>query len=437
MNKKYTDSADTVQSGDKKTGKTEEESRQPDMYGKGVPESTPLRSGLPDHLKRLVIKVGSRVLVDKQGRPDTGQIAGLIDQVADLHRRNYEVILVSSGAIAAGVQSLGMSQRPVNLPDLQMAAAIGQGVLLNLYTEQLARHRFRIGQVLLTHSDLNDRVRHLNARNTILAMLRNRIIPVVNENDVVAVDEIRFGDNDLLAAMVATLIDADLLVLLTTSDGLFRTEKGKLVERIPVLDDITDETLSMAQGKGSGWSSGGMGSKLQSADRAIKAGTPVVIADGVYDQILRRILDGEDVGTLITGSARQQKLKARKKWIAFFHRTQGSVYVDDGAARAILEEGHSLLPVGVVQTEGRFQAGALVNIRTGGGKTIARGLTSYNRDDIERIKGRRSADIPFILGDRHFKEIIHRDNMVITAKAAVKKQKDPPGTQKDINKRKQ
>ncbi len=374
-----------------------------------------IREGLPKDVRRLVIKAGSRVLVDQHGRPDPVKISGLVDQIADLHRRNYEVIFVSSGAIAAGVESLGWPQRPVNLPDLQMAAAIGQGVLLNLYSGQLARHGCRIGQVLLTHADLNDRSRHLNARNTIMAMLRNRIIPVINENDVVAVDEIRFGDNDLLAAMASTLIDADLLILLTTSDGLYHSENGRLLERIPQLDDITDETLSMAQGKGSSWSSGGMGSKLQSADRAIRGGTPVVIANGNQDQVLRRILDSEDVGTLITGTSNQRKLNARKKWIAFFHRPQGSLYVDEGASSAILDQGHSLLPVGVVRTEGRFRAGALVNIRDRNGKTLARGLTAYNRSDIERIKGLRSADIPFVLGERHFKEVIHRDNMVLVS----------------------
>ncbi len=375
--------------------------------------SRPLRNGLPDNIRRLVVKAGSRVLVDDHGRPDRDQITALIDQIAGLHGKGYEVIFVSSGAIAAGVQALGWTHRPVGLPDLQMAAAVGQGVLLNFYSEQLARHGCRLGQVLLTHADLNDRVRHLNARNTIMAMLRNRVIPVVNENDVVAVDEIRFGDNDLLAAMAATLVDADLLVLLTTSNGLFRTEDGRLTERIPQLEDITDETLEMAQGKGSSWSSGGMASKLQSADRANQAGTPVIIADGHQPDILERLLAGEDHGTLIRGASNRQKLRARKKWIAFFHRPQGSIYVDEGAGRAIVAKGHSLLPVGVQRAEGKFRAGALVNIRNAEGRTIARGLTSYDREDIERIKGRRSADVPFILGDRHHVEVIHRDNMVL------------------------
>ncbi len=381
----------------------------------GEPETgnKSFRNGLPDTIRRLVIKVGSRVLVDDKGQPDPKQIAGLTDQIAGLHRKGYEVVFVSSGAIAAGVQALGWSHRPVSLPDLQMSAAVGQGVLLSCYSDHLARHGCKLGQVLLTHADLNDRVRHLNARNTIMAMLRNRVIPVVNENDVVAVDEIRFGDNDLLAAMVATLVDADLLLLLTTSDGLFRTEGGRLTERIPQLDDITDETLEMAQGKGSNWSSGGMASKLQSADRANRAGTPVIIANGHQENILERLLGGEDLGTLVSGPASRQKLKARKKWIAFFHRPQGSIYVDDGACRAIVKKGHSLLPVGIRRAEGKFRAGSLVNIRNTEGKTIARGLTAYDRDDIERIMGKRSVDVPFVLGDRHHVEVIHRDNMVI------------------------
>lgn len=385
----------------------------------GIPEpahhTEPGVSGrvLPPNIRRLVVKAGSRVLVDSNGRPDPKQIKNLIGQIAALHQRGIEVLFVSSGAIAAGVQALGWKQRPVSLPDLQMAAAVGQGLLLNLYSEQLSRHQCIPGQVLLTHSDLNDRVRHLNARNTIMTMLRNRIIPVINENDVVAVDEIRFGDNDLLAAMAATLVDADLLVLLTTSDGLFRSEGGRMIERIPQLDDITDETLEMAHGKGSSWSSGGMASKLQSADRANRAGVPVIIANGNEEQILDSLLRGEDKGTLISGNHHNQKLRARKKWIAFFHRPQGSIYVDEGACRAIKVKGHSLLPVGIQFTEGKFRAGALVNIRSTDGKTIARGLTAYDRDDIDRIKGKRSSEVPFILGERHHVEVIHRDNMVM------------------------
>lgn len=371
------------------------------------------RGCLPEKINRIVIKAGSRVLVDSRGRPDLQQITRLAEQLSLLKKQNYEVVFVSSGAIAAGVEAMGWMQRPVNLPDLQMAAAIGQGVLLNHYSAEFARHGHRLGQVLLTHADLNDRVRHLNARNTILAMLRNRIIPVVNENDVVAVEEIRFGDNDLLAAMVSTLIDADLLILLTTSDGLFRSSQGRLTDRISLLQDITDETLEMAQGKASHWSSGGMGSKLQAADRAVKGGTPVLIANGHEPRVLQRLLEEEDMGTLIVCPSKTQKLKARKKWIAFFHRPQGSIIIDQGAEKAIIHHGHSLLPIGIQSAEGRFRPGSLVNIKTGTGEIIARGLTSCGREDIDRIKGKHSDKMDALLGERHHKEVVHRDNMVL------------------------
>jgi glutamate 5-kinase len=257
------------------------------------------RSGLSGRLKRIVIKAGSRVLVDEQGRPDQVRIQQLADELAELHRLNYEIILVTSGAIAAGVQAMGWQKRPSSLPELQMAAAVGQNVLMNIYAGGFRRHSITLGQILLTHADLNHRERHLNARNTMLAMLRNRVIPVVNENDVVAVDEIRFGDNDVLASMVSTLVHGNLLIMLTTSDGFFRMENGIMKERISVLESISEETLSMAQGKGSAWSSGGMASKLKAAQHASLSGTPVVIANGLDNGMITKILHGTDTGTLI------------------------------------------------------------------------------------------------------------------------------------------
>lgn len=372
------------------------------------------REGLPSSIHRIVVKVGSRILVDEEGRPDPERIEQLAGEIADLHlQERYEVILVSSGAIAAGVQTLGWSERPAHLPELQMAAALGQGVLMNQYSTFFASHNCRIGQVLLTHADLRDRERHLNARNTMLTMLRNGVIPVVNENDVVATDEIKFGDNDLLASMVATLVDADLLILLTTADGFHRTKNGKLTDRVSVLEGVSDEVLRMAGGKGSGWSTGGMASKLKSAEHAVKAGTPVVIANGATRGILSRILDGDDVGTLILNDQQEQPLKARKKWIAFFHRPQGTIVVDKGAEKAIRHHGNSLLPVGVDHTRGEFSVGALVNIENMDGKVVARGITSYSRKDVESIKGIHSAEISTILGECHYEEVIHRDNMVL------------------------
>lgn len=372
------------------------------------------RSGLPENIRRIVVKVGSRILVDASGKPDLDRIEKLTNELAALRKNNIEVILVSSGAIAAGVQTLGFKERPVNLPDLQMSAAVGQSVLMQHYTVSLLRHKIRIGQVLLTHTDLENRERHLNARNTILAMLRNGVIPVVNENDVVAVEEIRFGDNDYLAALVSTLIDGDLLLLLTASDGFYHMENGELKERIPKLHSITPDTLSMTQGKSSQWSSGGMASKLKAADHAAQAGTPVVIANGTEKDIIKKVLDGADTGTLILADQKKQNLKARKKWIAFFQRSAGSIMVDDGAVEAICRGGKSLLPAGVCDAKGKFNMGSLVNIRDMNGKTVARGITSYGRDDIEKIKGCHTNEISSVLGNDHFKEIIHRDNMVIT-----------------------
>jgi glutamate 5-kinase len=371
------------------------------------------RPGIPARSKRIVIKVGSRVLVDGRGCPDQVRIQQLADEMAELHRQNFEIILVTSGAIAAGVQALGWPKRPVSLPELQMAAAVGQNVLMNIYAVGFRQHNITLGQILLTHDDLNHRERHLNARNTMLAMLRNRIIPVVNENDVVAVDEIRFGDNDVLASMVSTLVHGELLILLTTSDGFYRTENGLMKERISILENITEETLAMAQGKGSAWSSGGMASKLKAARHAARSGTPVVIANGLENGIITQILQGADTGTLILPDGTRNRLRARKKWIAFFHRPGGAVIVDDGAIEAITHRGNSLLPVGIRDTEGSFAIGTLVNIKSTGGITIARGLTAYSRDDIQRIKGRRSADLPGLIGDYRSEEVIHRDNMVL------------------------
>ena len=371
------------------------------------------RPGLPAQLKRIVIKAGSRVLVDERGCPDHVRIQQLADELAEMHRQNFEIILVTSGAIAAGVQALGWPKRPVSLPELQMAAAVGQNVLMNIYAAGFRQHNITLGQILLTHDDLNHRERHLNARNTMLAMLRNRIIPVVNENDVVAVDEIRFGDNDVLASMVSTLVHGDLLILLTTSDGFYRTENGLMKERISILKNITEETLAMAQGKGSAWSSGGMASKLKAAQHAAHSGTPVVIANGLEIGIITQILQGADTGTLILSDGNKNRLRARKKWIAFFHRPEGSVIVDDGAIDAIKQRGNSLLPVGIRDTEGSFAIGTLINIKSTDGITIARGLTAYSCDDIQRIMGRRSADLPGLIGNYRSEEVIHRDNMVL------------------------
>jgi len=365
--------------------------------------------------KRVVIKIGSRVLVQSTGRPDTRRMRALVSQVAKLRKEGCEVILVSSGAVGAGMQALGMKRRPATLPDLQMAAAVGQSRLMGTYTELFSKYGVKLGQVLLTHGDLNDRVRHLNARNTIVNLIEHGIVPVVNENDVIAVDEIKFGDNDQLASLVSVMMEADALVLLTTVDGFRIPTAGGRTKRASVLDGLDEKTKAYATGKGSHISTGGMESKLQSAEIALSTGIPVVIANGRAAGVIQKIMSGGDVGTFIHPAKLESigGIPLRKKWIAFFHKTQGTIIVDEGAAVALSDKGRSLLAAGIRNVEGEFGPGAMVSIQTKGGKRIARGLTSYSSQDIKKIKGCKTSEIKALLGARDYDEVVHRDNMVI------------------------
>lgn len=365
--------------------------------------------------KRVVIKIGSRVLVQRTGRPDTRRMRELVRQIALLHRSGHEVIVVTSGAVGAGMEALSMKTRPATLPDLQMAAAVGQSRLMAAYDAFFGRHGILIGQILLTHDDLNHRVRHLNARNTILNLLENRIVPIVNENDVVAVDEIKFGDNDLLASLVAIMMEAHALVLLTTVDGFRLPMANGRTRRASTLEGVDEKTLSHAVGKGSEISTGGMASKLKSAGMALSTGIPVVIADGRRDDIITGVIRGDDAGTFIKPADVDAKggIPQRKRWIAFFHKTRGTLTVDQGAAAALCQKGRSLLAAGIKRIDGDFGTGTVVNIVTEDGRTIARGLTGYSSADIQKIMGRKTADIASLLGARDYDEVIHRDNMVI------------------------
>ncbi len=373
------------------------------------PERAALRAA-----RRIVIKLGSRILVPQSGRPETQRVQSLVRAIAALKHGGREIVLVTSGAIGTGMDALGLRRRPTRLPDLQMAAAIGQSRLMNTYDRLFAAERCLIGQVLLTHDDLKHRARHLNARNTMLAMLQRGVIPIVNENDVVAVDEIKLGDNDILAALVVHLLNADLLVLLTTADGLQAPDAGGRSRRVAQVQAITRDILDLASGKDSELSSGGMASKLESAGAAAKAGAAVVIADGRRAGVLQAILAGEDTGTLIPPAGRnsQDTLSARERWIAFFHKPAGTLIIDDGARRALEQGGKSLLPIGVKKTEGNFAAGAAVDIKAQDQTLIARGLTAYSSRDLRLIQGHRTADIAAILGGG-CDEVIHRDNMAL------------------------
>jgi glutamate 5-kinase len=362
--------------------------------------------------RRVVVKIGSRVLVQRNGRPDLRRLRALTRDVASLRKRGVEVILVSSGAIGSGMQALGLKRRPTEIAELQMAAAVGQSRLMAIYEKLFARERCRIGQVLLTHADLKDRTRHLNARNTLLAMLAHDIIPIINENDVVAVEEIKFGDNDLLAALVALLVPAELLVLLTTVDG-FRAPAGAgRTRRIACLNGLTDETLALAQGKGSELSTGGMASKLRAADMVAQVGAAVVIANGRAPQIIARVLAGADVGTLLTAPP-QAGRGAFKRWLAYFQKPAGGLTIDEGACRALTQKGGSLLPVGIRAVAGEFEAEAVVDICAPDGRLIARGLVEYASADLRKIAGHHTAELSALLNGAGPAEAVHRDKLVL------------------------
>ncbi len=354
--------------------------------------------------RRIVVKIGSRLLAESPaGRP-----AAIADQVAVLRARGLDVVIVSSGAISLGVRALGLPGRPHDLPTLQAAAAVGQNRLMQQWQHAFAAHDVVIGQVLLTHDDLADRSRFLSARNTLRALLDKRVVPIINENDTVATEEIKFGDNDQLAALVCNLVSAELLVILTDVEGV----RGADGIRMPVVRDIEREAAPVAgAGVGDGVGSGGMASKVGSARMVTRTGVPAVVAPGRSASVLLDLLAGDDVGTLFV--ARTDVLSARKHWIAYGSRPGGRLVVDDGARRALVELGKSLLPRGVTAVSGQFGLGETVSVVAVDGTEFARGLAAYDADDLRKILGLHSADIEATLGYRSLDEAIHRDDLVI------------------------
>jgi glutamate 5-kinase len=371
----------------------------------GAPAEAPgARRALLAGVRRVVVKIGSRLLAESPaGRP-----AAIADQVAALRRRGLAVVVVSSGAISFGVRALGLAARPHDLPRLQAAAAVGQGRLVQQWQHAFAAHDLVIGQVLLTHDDLGDRRRFLSARHTLRALLDQGVVPIVNENDTVATEEIRFGDNDQLAALVCNLASADLLIMLTDVEGL----RGSDGVRIPVVRDIEREAAPVAGASGAdGVGSGGMASKVTSARMVTRTGVPAVVAPGRLGNVLVDVLDGADVGTLFVPGA--GVLSARKHWIAYGARPGGRLVVDDGARRALVEQGKSLLPRGITAVEGQFGPGETVSVLAPDRTELARGLAAYGADDLRKIQGLRSADIEATLGYRSLDEAIHRDDLVL------------------------
>jgi glutamate 5-kinase len=361
--------------------------------------------------RRLVVKVGSRLLTGQQGGIDTEFVDGLVRQIADLKREGKEVLLVTSGAIAAGSRELGLKKRPSSLPALQAAAAVGQTVLMHIYHQAFRKQGFRIGQVLLTREGLHHRDRHLNARHTLLALLERGIIPVINENDTVAVDEIKFGDNDQLAALLANLVRADLLVLLSDVDGLLAGSGRLGREVIDRVEKITPAVTALVRGCPGEHSRGGMGSKLAAAGIVTRAGVQAVIANGMEPNVLLRVVRGESVGTYFPTSF--GRLRSRKCWIAFSCLKKGRILVDEGARRALAEGGKSLLASGITAVEGPFSAGDMVTIAGPDGIEFSRGLVNYSSREVEKIRGAKTGRIKSLLGYKPYNEVVHRDNLLV------------------------
>jgi len=362
-------------------------------------------------VRRLVVKVGTSTLTYPTGRLNLDRMERLVRELADQANAGREVVLVTSGAIGAGKSRLGLMDRELTLPEKQAAAAVGQGLLMHMYEKFFADYGLLTAQVLLTREDLADRRRHINSRNTITTLLRLGVVPIVNENDTVAVEEIRVGDNDTLSALVAGLVEADLLIMLTDTEGLFTAnpKKDPGARLVPFVPEITPEVEALAGGAGSSLGTGGMATKIQAAKFATSFGIPVVIASGLEPGKIARILRGEQEGTLFLAKPKQHM---RKRWLVC-GQVKGELRVDEGAKRAICFRGKSLLPSGIVAVEGRFQPGDIVGVLDLQGQEIARGISNYSAEAINKIKGRKTGEIVEILGYKEYDEVIHRDNMIV------------------------
>jgi glutamate 5-kinase len=364
-------------------------------------------------MKRIIIKLGTNVLTAGTDRLHRPWIVDLVRQIAQARAGGIEVVLVSSGAQAAGRERLNLYERRRDMALKQMLAAVGQSRLMHLYEQIFDLYSIPVAQTLLTRDDLRDRHRYLNARNTLLACLHHGVLPIINENDVVAVDEIKVGDNDNLSALVANLLDADLLLILSDIDALYTADPRKDPAARPIAEvpEITEAIYALAGGTGSARGTGGMITKIQAAELATRGGTSVVLAAGAEREVLTRVLAGEALGTRFM--ALPTRLESRKRWVLAETARHSRVTADDGAARALVEGGKSLLPAGVAAIEGDFERGQTVRIFTLAGREIARGLTQYSAHDLRRIKGLRSSQIAETLGYDYGPVAVHRDDMVL------------------------
>jgi glutamate 5-kinase len=366
------------------------------------------RSAYLSSVRTAVIKLGTQSLTDKTGRLDAAFLATVAKQVAALRERGVGVTLVSSGAIGAGIAELALPKRPTDLARLQAVAAVGQRRLMDAWADAFEPFKLPVAQLLLTREDIDDRTRFLNVRNTVHAAHELGAVPIINENDTISTDElvkITFGDNDILAAMVSAALRAHLLVLLSVVDGLL-DEHGKPVRLVENLD----HARQLVRAEKSALGKGGMNSKLEAARMVTDAGEVMVVANGRDENVLVRVLDGEDVGTLFAPSPK--KRSSRSRWIGAA-RPAGSIVVDDGAARAVAKHNRSLLPAGIVRVEGSFAPGDVVAIVAPDGEVIARGLTNYAHGDVEKIRGKKTSDVRSMLGDAAYDEVVHRTNLVV------------------------
>jgi glutamate 5-kinase len=370
------------------------------------------------HARRVVVKVGSNVLTQDNGL-NLNTVASISHQICRLIDDNIEVIFVTSGAMASGIKKIGLKKRPDQIPQRQAAAAVGQAGLIMEYDKAFARYNKKVAQILLTGEDLANRQRYLNARNTISTLLEWRVVPIINENDTVMVEEIKFGDNDQLSAMIALLLDADVLINLTDIDGLFdkdpRTNPDARI--MPVISTFTKELEKVAGHIPGALGTGGMLSKIKAAKKVTTAGVAMVIANGKKDNILLDLFAGKEEGTFFI--PKKEKLASRKCWIGFNLKPKGALRIDDGAARAVLQQGKSLLPSGIIRVDGEFPMGSAVLVQKENAEDIGVGLVNYGSDDIKKIMGAKTSSIKGRLGEKPYDEVIHRDNLAITDECAM------------------
>jgi len=362
--------------------------------------------------KRVVVKVGTSTLTHSSGKLNLWRIERLVTELAELANQGKEIVLVTSGAVGAGMELLKLKEKPKTMPEKQAAAAVGQGILMHTYERFFGEHGQVVAQVLLTREDSVKRTRYTNCRNTLLTLIKMGVIPIINENDAVAIDELKIGDNDTLSAMVASIVDADVLIILSDVEGVYTgnpqsSPNAQLIEEIA---DITPEMEELAGGAGSLRGTGGMYTKIQAGKIAVSSGVAMVIASGLRDGVLRDVLAGKNVGTIFL--SKESRLQVRKRWLAFGARTQGIITIDKGCEKALLG-GSSILAAGITEVAGDFQQGNTISVVTMEGREIARGLANYNGDETRKIMGAHTNELFDVLGSKPYDEVIHRDNMVL------------------------